>query len=399
MSVVTNVVLCLDGAYGEDELLVAEVDRFCEFDRTRALVSIHDETLPSCWYGGTKGFEANLYVGAFNHLDLDAFVAYLRALPWRSRPVQLILHEQEESGFRIIPIRDEAHIAGLPESAPGRLQVMMSRLTPGRKAVFVIAQIQSGIVWNGAFMMVQSQWSGDRWYVCRAKVSVPGEVRGYFDEVENEEAFAFYPAGGLRKIQNGEIFVGLPEPAGLDNVLDLHAPGGPTIEQRPWPGGAPGPDGQHYRIEEIPPYVYFGRAQHKPSVSFEEALAECLEEWQWEEEGKVCQVVAHHLDGLTLWTVRQEHKVDEGDRADVQDADSTPLLRFIVLWKLERYETWDGDKRGWVVTPYTERGASVWAGPACPLEYLDRVPEPDDVAARWWRKSVRLYWREQVSGG
>lgn len=54
------------------------------------------------WYGGTKGMEAELYAGAFNHLCLDDLKLFLRELP-RTKPelVQLIIKEQDDDLWRV----------------------------------------------------------------------------------------------------------------------------------------------------------------------------------------------------------------------------------------------------------------------------------------------------------
>lgn len=61
-----------------------------------------DETDQGLWYGGSKFMEANLWAGAFNHLDLDALKAHLRSLPWTEpKHVQLFIKEQEDDIWRL----------------------------------------------------------------------------------------------------------------------------------------------------------------------------------------------------------------------------------------------------------------------------------------------------------
>ena len=55
--------------------------------------------------GGTKHLETPLYVAAFNYLDVDAFMARLRTLPWEyPSAVQVFLQTQEENTFRLMAI-------------------------------------------------------------------------------------------------------------------------------------------------------------------------------------------------------------------------------------------------------------------------------------------------------
>lgn len=107
MSRVTNLILCLgvpdaDGAWGKIE----EVNRYFE-GSSKGLVSVDDPSLPRGWYGGTKYLEAELYVGAYNALDLNAFIGHLRSIEWESPEcVQLLVQEQEDRRFRLINVFD-----------------------------------------------------------------------------------------------------------------------------------------------------------------------------------------------------------------------------------------------------------------------------------------------------
>jgi len=57
--------------------------------------------------GGTKALQVNIAVGAFNYLNLDSFVAYLRKFDWtdsggadRLQDVQLFVKEEHDDHFR-----------------------------------------------------------------------------------------------------------------------------------------------------------------------------------------------------------------------------------------------------------------------------------------------------------
>lgn len=54
---------------------------------------------------GTKNLECNVYLGAFNHLDLAAFIAAIRSIVWDyPEYVQLFVLEEEDERFREISL-------------------------------------------------------------------------------------------------------------------------------------------------------------------------------------------------------------------------------------------------------------------------------------------------------
>lgn len=55
--------------------------------------------------GGDKGFEATVYVGAFNYLEVSEFIEFVLTRPWHSpEEVQLFVKRQEESKFAVYGI-------------------------------------------------------------------------------------------------------------------------------------------------------------------------------------------------------------------------------------------------------------------------------------------------------
>ncbi len=114
MSRVTNVLLHIGGCDSDSvNGTIVQANAYFEDCDIRGLISLNDPSLPKGWYGGNKYLEAKLYVGAFNHLYLDEFIKHLRSLEWKKpSEVQLIVKEQEEDVFRIVPIF-EAEIAEL----------------------------------------------------------------------------------------------------------------------------------------------------------------------------------------------------------------------------------------------------------------------------------------------
>lgn len=105
MSVVTNVILTF--AVGEKRENVLEQLKMFKYNGVDPFIiaSIDDVSLPRAWYGGSKFMECNICLGAYNHLDIDGLVTFLRGLQWDDpEAVQLIIREQFDSRFRIIDL-------------------------------------------------------------------------------------------------------------------------------------------------------------------------------------------------------------------------------------------------------------------------------------------------------
>lgn len=106
MSWVTNVVLVLD-SLDHEERRIAQINAVLVADRPEhgRIVSVDDPDLPKGWYGGSKYLEASIYIGAFNFLNVEAFLSGLRAIDWTDREgCQVLLREQEENAFRLVDI-------------------------------------------------------------------------------------------------------------------------------------------------------------------------------------------------------------------------------------------------------------------------------------------------------
>ena len=104
MSEVTNLILTC--SLGEkEEVVLSQINKFEVDDRSFKIVSINDKKLPKGWYGGTKYMECNIFMGAYNYLNLNKFIRHLKSIEWEdSEDVQLIIREQHEDHFRIINI-------------------------------------------------------------------------------------------------------------------------------------------------------------------------------------------------------------------------------------------------------------------------------------------------------
>jgi len=394
MSVVTNLLLYVTDPW-KDAVRLAELDDFFKFTYRRALVSIHDETLPSLWYGGNKAFEAELRVGALNHLDLEAFVEHLRGIDWASGVVQLILREQEDDHFRVVTVQERTPLA---PHAGGKLHVILARRAPGESAVLVLAKQEDFCA--AQFYLVKSQQVGDRWFACSAEIHVYGEARPYFESVErevgveDEGAFLLYPQDEPREVAPGEVFVGIEGSHDEDVYLDLAALDGPCVyghegtckrSEASMRGG--------YLIEDTSWSHLFGRAEFADDWSLEQVVSECMKEWEPYSGQPGYRAAEHTLqdvperNGYVLWTVRQRFFEDGGE---VSDEGLAAPEHVLVGWSIQEMSLPDG--HGWLYTPYSERGASDHLGFACPLEYLDVVKEPEDKEARSWRRQVRYHW-------
>ena len=111
MSRVTNLILTFSGL--EDENQIDIVNQFFvnnkeELSHQTGLTSIHDSSLPDCWYGGkAKGFEKSLYLGAYNWFDLPGFLNHLKSIPWRwPETVQLLVCGQDDDVFKSLSISE-----------------------------------------------------------------------------------------------------------------------------------------------------------------------------------------------------------------------------------------------------------------------------------------------------
>lgn len=57
------------------------------------------------WYAGSKLLETPLFVGAYNHLDIEGLIEHLKSLDWREpENVQLMIQGQHENKFKMIEI-------------------------------------------------------------------------------------------------------------------------------------------------------------------------------------------------------------------------------------------------------------------------------------------------------
>jgi hypothetical protein len=105
MSVVTDCILMYDLEPWDDHLVLDQINAF--FTVVRGFVHV-DATDGGKWYGGTKALQANVAIGAFNHLNLDGLLQHIRnnvewgEVEWAQLCVQ---GEYDENGFTLHRLR------------------------------------------------------------------------------------------------------------------------------------------------------------------------------------------------------------------------------------------------------------------------------------------------------
>lgn len=110
MSEVTNLIFTF--SFAEDQVnRIKEVNFFHNNGRGFELVSADFYFKPNFlskkrkWYGGTKNLECSLFIGAYNHLDVEGFIEHLRDIEWEyPEEVQIILKKHDANLFEIINV-------------------------------------------------------------------------------------------------------------------------------------------------------------------------------------------------------------------------------------------------------------------------------------------------------
>jgi len=99
MAHVTSIIL----ATGYNESGVKELLKYIEINSSFGLVSIDDEKLPQPWTGGSKPFEADLYLGGINYLDVDDMIEFARQIKWDDpEQVQFMIKVEGDMRFKLI---------------------------------------------------------------------------------------------------------------------------------------------------------------------------------------------------------------------------------------------------------------------------------------------------------
>ena len=105
MSQVTNLIITLDAMENLNSI-ITKLHSFGDQDRPFNIVSVKDSSLPNDWYGGSKRLECNILIGAYNYLNLDDLITFMRTEINYNNPevVQLIVNEQFDLKFRMIDL-------------------------------------------------------------------------------------------------------------------------------------------------------------------------------------------------------------------------------------------------------------------------------------------------------
>lgn len=105
MSRVTNIIILFSSSEDEEKI----INNFNKFEYKKdiffSIKSIKNENLPQFWYGGSKGFEASVLIGAFNYLNTAELINYMKNIEWEYiEDVQLLYKEQEDDIFKLITL-------------------------------------------------------------------------------------------------------------------------------------------------------------------------------------------------------------------------------------------------------------------------------------------------------
>lgn len=109
MSRVTNLILKYQSMCYCDEIEKSLTTWFSDNRLGRMPISCDSEILPNGWYGGGKFLECEICVGAYNYLDINDFLKYMKTLPWKyPEYVQVMYQEQEDDFFTSWRLSDAA---------------------------------------------------------------------------------------------------------------------------------------------------------------------------------------------------------------------------------------------------------------------------------------------------
>lgn len=105
MSEVTNLIITTSLSENANEVM-NKMKSFSVNKNEFRIVSVADNSLPPCWYGGSKSLECNVFIGAYNYLDVIALLEFMRdEMQWKDPgSVQIIIQGQFDTKFKIIDL-------------------------------------------------------------------------------------------------------------------------------------------------------------------------------------------------------------------------------------------------------------------------------------------------------
>lgn len=106
MSHVTNLIIAYSRCDNDekDKQVLEEINSCIDHGR---LVHVEDPILPDCWFCNGKTLEANIAIGAFNHLNLVEFISAICKIDYEYYGCyfcQVIVKDEHDDRFSIVHI-------------------------------------------------------------------------------------------------------------------------------------------------------------------------------------------------------------------------------------------------------------------------------------------------------
>ncbi len=107
MSSITNLIIHFSCSEHRDEM-INEINQYKIRGHDFDIVSADDPSLPKKWYGGSKMLEAVLLIGAYNYLDIDDLILFLKTIKWQHpEDVQVMYCTQDNFKFTLVDLFPE----------------------------------------------------------------------------------------------------------------------------------------------------------------------------------------------------------------------------------------------------------------------------------------------------
>jgi hypothetical protein len=109
MSEVTNLIISFS-VIEDEKSRIKDINSFYNNGRDFKIISADYQSQNKIintkrWYGGSKKLETPLYIGAFNSLNTEELIAFMKNLDWEDPSnVQLITKEHNSDKFKIFEI-------------------------------------------------------------------------------------------------------------------------------------------------------------------------------------------------------------------------------------------------------------------------------------------------------
>ncbi|MBD0284876.1 MAG: hypothetical protein ICV79_05550 [Flavisolibacter sp.] len=105
MSKVTNLIITFS-TLEDDDVIIQSLKSFNYNGQPFEIASVKDKNLPESWYGGNRKLECNVLIGAYNYIDLNELIEFMKkAITWEAPEyVQIIVKEHNDFKFRLIDV-------------------------------------------------------------------------------------------------------------------------------------------------------------------------------------------------------------------------------------------------------------------------------------------------------